>query len=135
MSRSTIANRRHLLFDKGLELRDYNATAVATTTSETAIEFAADKQLAYKAVILAGAYTGYAAGSAEWKISIEAATTVAGTYKEIGSCTADGTIKQFDIPLSGEWVEDLLPGALYIRATATAIGAPDALTYGAFLAC
>lgn len=135
MTRSTIANRRKLIFDKALELRDRNSAAISASTTETAISLAASKLKYYKAVVDVDAHTGYVATTAQWDISIEAATTVGGTYKEVGKCTATGVANRFDIPLAGEWVEDVAGTALFIRVKATKTGTPGNLTYGAYLTC
>jgi hypothetical protein len=125
--------RRAVLFDKSLELRNYDAAAIAATTAETAIKFAATKQTSYKAVVLFALHSGFVAGSAQWEIIIEAATTSGGTYVQIGKAVSNGLQARFDIPLSGEWVESLLTDASFVRARAVKVGAPGNLTYGAFL--
>lgn len=133
MPRSTIANRRAIIFDKELELRDHNAPPLSTSTTEIAIAIPATKFLAYKAVVDVAAYTGYVAGTNEWAIALEAATDVNGPYKEVGKLTPSSSQKRFEVPLSGEWVEDIVENAMYIRVKSTKIGTPGNLTYGAFL--
>lgn len=132
MSRSTIANRRALQFDKELELRDIAKVAAAATASEPAIAFPATKQLAYKAVIDVAAHTGYVAGTAQWAISVEVSADNV-TFKTVAAVIPVGTQTRFEVALSGEFVEDVLPSAAYVRTTATKTGAPGNLTYGAFL--
>ncbi|WP_445634592.1 hypothetical protein NSTC745_06414 [Nostoc sp. DSM 114161] len=134
MPRSTIANRRAIQFDKALELRDYAAAAISASTTETAIAFPATKLKAYKCVVDVAAYTGYVASSAQWDITVEASTTSGGTYKTVGTFTALGAQNRFDVPLSGEWVDDIVADAAYIRVKAVKTGSPGNLTYGAFLA-
>ena len=133
MPRSTIANRRAIEFDKSLELRDYAAVAISASTTEAAIALSATKLMAYKCVVDVAAYTGYVAATAQWDITVEAALTSGGTYKTVGTFTALGTQSRFDVPLSGEWVDDIVAGAEYIRVKATKIGSPGNLSYGAFL--
>ncbi|MDJ0677595.1 MAG: hypothetical protein QNJ36_19800 [Calothrix sp. MO_167.B42] len=133
MPRSTIADRRAYLFDKELELRSIEVGAVAATASESPIQFPATKQMAYKAVVDIAAHTGYVAGTAQWEVSVEVATTSSGTYSKVGSCIPNGEQNRFDIPLSGEWVQDILAGAAYVRVTATKTGSPGDLNYGAYL--
>ena len=135
MAQSTTTYRRALLFDKALELRDYAGAAIAASQTENAIPFPATKQLGYKCVVDVAAITGIVAGTAQWDISIEASTSAAGTYKEIAKLTPGGAANRFDLPLSGEWVNDVVPEALYIRVKATKTGTPGNLTYGAFLCC
>ncbi len=134
MSRSTIGDRRAIIFDKQLELRDYDAAAISASTTETAINFEATKQMAFKCVVDVAAHTGYVATTAEWTIDVEACATSDGTYQSAGSLTLDGTANRFDVPLSGEWIEDIESGAAYVRVRATKTGSPGNLTYGAFLA-
>ncbi|MEH1777088.1 hypothetical protein [Nostoc sp.] len=134
MPRSTIANRRAIQFDKSLELRDYAAVAISASTTETALTFPATKLKAYKAVVDVAAHTGYVATSAQWDITVEAALTSGGTYKTVGAFTATGVQNRFDVPLSGEWVDDIVADAAYIRVKAVKTGSPGNLTYGAFLA-
>lgn len=130
---STIAPRRANFFDKSLELRNYSAAALAATASETTIALVAVAHLDFKAVVNAAAHSGYAAGTAQWTITIEASTASNGTFVTVGTVVLDGTQKEYDIPLSGDWIEEKAPGALFIRATATKTGAPGNLTYGAYL--
>jgi hypothetical protein len=134
MPRSTIANRRAIQFDKALELRDYAALAISASTSETALAIAATKLKAYKAVVDVAAHTGYVATTAQWDVTIEAALASGGTYKAVGTFTATGVANRFDVPLSGEWIDDIIADAAYIRVKAVKTGSPGNLTYGAFLA-
>ena len=132
MPRSTIANRRAYFFDAATQLRDYEASAISATTTETAIAVSATKLREYKAVVDTAAYTSYSAGSAQWTITIEASSDNS-TYVSVGSIVPTGAASRFDIPLSGEWIDDIVPGAIYLRAKATKTGSPGNLTYGAWL--
>ncbi len=132
MPRSTIANRREYTFDAATSLRDYNAVAISATTTETTISLAATKLEDYKCVVDVAAYSGYSAGSAQWTITVEASSDNS-AFTVVGSVVPNGTANRFDIPLSGEWVEDLVSGAIYLRAKATKTGTPGNLTYGAWL--
>ncbi|MBD2437376.1 hypothetical protein [Nostoc sp. FACHB-110] len=132
MPRSTIANRRAIPFDKALELRDYSASAISATTAGTAISLAATKLESFKCVVNVAAHTGFSAGTAQWDITVEASTDNS-TFKTVGIVTPQGTANQFDLPLSGEWIEDIVSGAIYIRSKASKTGSPGNLTYGAFL--
>ncbi len=140
MSRSTIANRRAISLDANLLLRDFTAgIAVSATTAETAISNINVAELCYyKAVVDVAAHTGYAAGTAQWTITIEASADNSNFFP-VGTITPIGTANRFLLPLSGEWVEKNVPGAtypniIYVRAKATKIGSPGNLNYGAFLA-
>ncbi|MHC5826371.1 MAG: hypothetical protein ACYT04_63565, partial [Nostoc sp.] len=64
MSRSTIANRRAILLDAYLILRDLTtAAAIAQTTAETANTNVNPAEVCYyKAVVDVAAHTGYVVG-------------------------------------------------------------------------
>ncbi|MBD3882166.1 hypothetical protein IFO70_10385 [Phormidium tenue FACHB-886] len=132
MPRSTIGDRRASVFDKALELRNFAAPAVAATAAEAAIAFKSAKHMSFKAIVDIAAHTGYTAGTAFWTVTIEASVDNA-TWKRVQSYDTTGAKAQIDLPLSGLYVEDIVPGALYLRAVATKTGAPGNLTYGAFL--
>ncbi|MBW4677132.1 MAG: hypothetical protein KME52_24945 [Desmonostoc geniculatum HA4340-LM1] len=134
MPRSTISNRRAIQFDKATELRDYSAATISASTTETAIAYPVTKLKAYKAVVDVAAHTGYVATTAQWDITVEVSTTSGGTYKTVGTFTATGVANRFDVPLSGEWIDDIVADAAYIRVKAVKTGSPGNLTYGAFLA-
>lgn len=133
MPRSTIANRRAIHFDANLELRDFDAAAISASTAETAIAYPVTKLMGYKCVVDVAAYTGYVATTAQWVITVEACATSGGTYKTVGTFTPTGVAIRADVPLSGEWVDDIEADAAYIRVKATKTGSPGNLTYGAFL--
>ncbi|MBN3875253.1 hypothetical protein [Nostoc sp. JL23] len=133
MPRSTIANRRAIQFDKATELRDYAAAAISASTTETALFYAVTKLMDYKAVVDVAAHTGFVATTAQWDITVEAGATSGGTYKTVGTFTSTGVANRFDVPLSGEWVDDIVADAAYIRVKAVKTGSPGNLTYGAFL--
>lgn len=135
MPRSTLATRRAQGFDKNLELRNYTAAALAATASGTAIAIPeAVTAHNYKCVVHSAAYTGFVAGTAQWVISVEVSTQIATGFVAVGSVVLDGTLREWDIPLSGEWVEQRVPGARFVRVTATKVGAAGDVTYGAYLA-
>lgn len=131
---STIANRSHRQFDKALELRAYDAAALSATTAGTAIALPASKYDAFKVVVDVAAYTSYAAGTAEWAIAVQVATTSGGTYSTLISVVPIGVVRSYDIPLSGEFADQVLSGAAWIRVNATKTGSPGNLTYGAYIA-
>ena len=135
MPRSTISSRRIALFDKSLELRNALNPAISAAVAENPVQFPAEKYDFYKAVTHSPSYTGYAAGTAEWQAIIEVSTQLAGTYKQVGIATLPGVGGEIQIPLEGSYIEDVLPGAAYIRVRTVKVGAPGNLTYGAFLAC
>lgn len=134
MPRSTIADRVERIFDKDLMLRDYAAAALSATGSSTAINFEVRKQKLYKVTLNIAAYTGtFAAGTLQWRISVEVSDLVGGTFTEVGGFVPTGVATQVDIPLSRVLINTLDDDADWIRVTATKTGAPGNLTYGAFL--
>jgi hypothetical protein len=133
MPRSTIANRVGKAFDKSLELYDIATAAISATTNGTPLLIDATKLLEYGLAVNPVAYTGYAAGTAQWSISIAASTTVGGTYNTVGTIVLDGTATQRFIALSGVMVGGVTPAAMYLRVTATKTGSPGNLQFGAFL--
>jgi hypothetical protein len=130
---STMAKRVAQHFDKETELRDKSLAAISATTAEAPKELIADAITDFKAVIASEPYTGYSAGSAYWQIVVEAATGVAGTYVQVGSTILDGSLNIFEVPLSGQSIVSLVPGAKFIRVRAVKVGSTSNLTYGAFL--
>lgn len=133
MTRSTIANRVGKAFDKNLELYDIATAAISATTNGTALAIDATDIIEYDVVVNPVAYTGFVAGTAQWTISVGAATTVGGTYNTVTSIVLDGTTTQRFIALSGAMVSGVTPGAKFLRVTATKTGTPGNLQFGAFL--
>lgn len=140
MSRSTINNRRFALQDAYLTLRELTATAIAATTAENPIQYNLDKLMYFKAVVTFGAYTGFAAGTAEWDIFVEVSADGV-TYQSIGNCRAPGNANIFYIPFEGMQIADLISGGfdtenlLYVRCRAVKTGTPGNLMYGVYLTC
>jgi hypothetical protein len=135
MPRSTISSRRAAIFDKNLELRNASNPAISAATTENPIQFPAEKYNFYSSVVHSSSYTGFVAGTSEWQAVIEVSTQPAGTYKQVGIATLSSAGGDVRIPLEGSYVEDILPGAAYIRVRLIKVGAPGSLTYGAFIAC
>lgn len=131
----TISNQyRTYPYDKLLELRDLDATAISATASETALEFNPIDHCAYKVIVIAEAYTGYVSTSAEWNITVEVSDTSGGSYTQVGTTIAPvGDAGRFVLPLSGDYVQEKDADATVIRVTATKTGSPGNLTYGAFI--
>jgi len=133
---STIADRRRFgPYDSSLELRDKAATAITATTSGTGIEFAVRKSMPFKAIVIWDAYSSYTATSAEWTITISVSDVVGGTYTPVSQAialvgSADGRL---EIPLNSGNIAYLDADSAFIRVTATKVGSPGGLTYGAFL--
>ena len=134
MPTSTIANRRFQSFDKLTELRDNTLPAVAADQFELGVPLVAFAFDEFKCVVENDVYTGYAAGTVQWTATIEAATAMGGTYKAVGTAVMDGSKSSIaEIALSGQSIEQVVPGAKFVRIRATKLGSAGALTYGAFL--
>lgn len=131
---STIGDRRRQgTIDALLLLRDPSATALSATTSGTGIQLDATKIDSFKVVINHSAITGVVATTAEWIIAIQAATTVGGSYTTIETQTLTATASEYEFGITGLQVAAKVPGAKWIRATATKVGAVGDLSYGAWL--
>jgi hypothetical protein len=132
MPRSTIAKRNSLLFDKYLELRNHQLAAIAAATTENPVAFIAGTQEKYTCAVFCQAYTGYTLDINEWQVIVEISTSLAGTYRQIGVAKLPPS-SEVQIPLSGMHAESVLAGASFIRARTVRVGAPGALTYGAYI--
>lgn len=134
---STIADRRvRGTYDAALELRDYAAAALSATGSSTGVAFPSRKFESFKVCLSLAAYTGYAAGTAQWTITVEVAATVGGTYTVIGTllpATFAGAAAETEFVFGGDEVADRLATAEFIRVTATKVGAAGNLTFGAWI--
>ncbi len=130
-----LTQRRAYYFDSNLELRDYDATALAATGSETGVEFAARATDVFKVVVHHADIGGTVDGSNYWTISVEVSDLVGGAYTEIastGNLTATNSV--IELAISGVDVERLDADAEFIRVTATETGTTAGdLTYGAYI--
>jgi hypothetical protein len=134
MPRSTIGNRRTAMFDKALELRDYTLAAISADTAGTPVAFSGAKYDTVRAIANYPLYTGYVAGTAQWVIDIQFSTTIAGTYVTVATGALVGTEQQGEVAVTGNTVDQLVPGAKFVRINARKVGAAGNLQYGAFLA-
>lgn len=127
--------RRAYHFDALLELRDYDATAASTTTSETGVAFESRKTDVFKVVVHHAAIGGTVDGSNYWTISVEVSDVQGGTYTEVASTGALAAASaQIELAISGVNVERLDADADWIRVTATETGSTAGnLTYGAYI--
>ena len=135
---STLKNRRRYgTYDAETELRDKASAAISATTSETGIEHPVRELDLYKAIIVFDAFTGYVATTAEWRVQVEVSDIVGGTYTAVSDAIAlvGSGSGRVEIPLSGGLIEYLDADSNFIRVTATKVGSPGDLTYGAFLVC
>lgn len=136
---STNANSRARgAFDNLLLLRDYDAAAIAATTSETGIEFPVRKTNSYKVILSIDAYTGYSADTIFWTITVEISNLIGGTFYTVGTFIPDGNAIETEIPLTGGWCATIDSDSEFIRVTATAtddLETPSLgeLSYGAWI--
>ena len=136
---STIANRRSYEFDALTVLRLITAAVLAATTSEAGVPLATIAPVIaaydlFKVIVHDAAYTGYANGTAQWTATVEASTTIGGTYTQVSTpVVLNGSAQNVEVALSGLGVDSAVPGAKYLRVTATKTGTPGNLVYGAFV--
>jgi hypothetical protein len=131
---STLPNRHGFHFDKLNELRDYKLAPVSANGFEPGIAFVAAAIDVFKVIASSDLQTGYAAGTAQWTVTVEAATTLTGTYRPIASAVIDGSKPSAtEMACSGKQIEQVVPGAKYLRISHSKIGGVGPLTYGAFI--
>jgi hypothetical protein len=112
--------------DQETVIREKSASALSATGAETAIAF--DQGYDLLVVINAAAYSGYAAGTAQWTITVEASADNS-TFVVLRSFILDGTAQQFDTAIS----KQEMSGYSYITTKATKTGSPGNLTYGSLI--
>ena len=132
---STIADRDFRQFDKALELRDGKAAAISATTSETAIAVPLRKSMDFKVVVYHSDITAVVAGTAEWVLNVEVASTQGGTYTSLGTITLTATGQTRERVFGRSHVKFVNATQEWVRITATKVGTPGNLTYGAFITC
>ena len=134
---STLRDSRAYHVDSLLELRPISAAAISATTSSTGIEVGSilRKFDLAKIIINWAAYTGYVATSAAWNIKIDVSDLVGGTYTAVTqTIELDGAAAgQIEIPMSGLLNAYLDADSAFVRVTATKVGVPGNLTFGAFI--
>lgn len=132
---STIADRRQRgTVDAALMLRTYAAAALSVTASGSGVEFDSKANLSFKVCLSAAAYTGYAAGTAQWTIAVEVSDSLAGTYTQLGrSVIPVGAALETEIMVSPVDAVAANADPNFIRVTATKTGSPGNLTYGAWI--
>lgn len=131
---SSLPNRRAFDFDKAMELRDRTLAAIAADQIESGIPFVATTFDLFKVIVGNDFYTGWALGTAEWTVTVQASATLAGTYLPVGSVKLNGTTPTpQELALSGKEIEQIVPGAKFLRVSATKAGSVGALTYYAFV--
>lgn len=120
-------DRRGYLRDAELELATASA-ATATVTGDEVVFDASSLKVA-KVVIASEGYSSYTAGSAEWTVSLQAATAAGGTFVVIESITLPATAKTVEVPFSGPEVTERLGGrAAVVKGVITKTGSPGAAT-------
>ena len=94
-----MSDRRGYLRDSALELLD--AAAVTSTQTGSEVTFDASSLNTAKVVVASEGYSSYTAGTAEWTVSLQAATAAGGTFVTIESITLPATAKTVEVPFSG----------------------------------
>ncbi len=128
-----MSDRRGYLRDAELQLAVASGATATVTGSE--VVFDASSLNTAKVVIASGGYSSYTAGSAEWTVSLQAATAAGGTFVVIESITLPATAKTVEVPFSGPEVTERLGGrAAVVKGVITKTGSPGAATATVFIA-
>lgn len=118
-------------------LRAYDAAALSATTNGTPVEYPFTAEEAVKVIINQAAYSSYAAGTAEWTLSLQVSDATAGTYVTVATilpALAAGTSENGqEVFLSGEQINKAVANARFLRLVCTKTGSPGNLTVGAYL--
>lgn len=133
MPRSTIANRYRQNYDNQTELRSYAAAALSATASSTGVALPISTLQKFKAIANFAAYTGYAAGTAEWVITLEASATLGSGYVAVETFIPVGAAVTHEWLLSSREILNKVANAAFMRVTATKTGTPGNLTFGVHL--
>ena len=128
-----MSDRRGYLRDSALEL--LSSSAVTSTQTGSEVTFDASSLDTAKVVIASGGYSSYTAGTAEWTVSLQAATAAGGTFVTIESITLPATAKTVELPFSGPEVTQRLGGrAAVVKGVLTKTGSPGAATAVLYIA-
>jgi len=128
-----VSDRRGYLRDSELELAALSAAS--STANGTAVAFDASSINFAKAVVVSNGYTSYSAGSAEWTVTLKAATSSGGTYATIAEATLPATAKNIELAFSGPMVTEKVGGrATHVKADVTKTGSPGAASATIYLA-
>lgn len=134
---STIRDSRAYHVDSLLELRSISAAAISATTSSTGIEVGSvlRKFDLAKLVVNWAAYSSYTATTAAWTVHVGISNLVGGTYTTVSQTVelVGSAAGQIEIPISGLLNTYLDADSVFVRVTATKVGTPGNLTYGAFI--
>lgn len=130
-----MADRRAYHFDVLLELRDYDAAAVAASTAETGKAFDVRKIDTAKVVVHHAAIGGTVDASNYWQVAVEISDVVGGTYSQLAiSEPLTATASQLEIVLSGITATLVDADSAFIRVRAVETGTTAGnLTYGAYI--
>lgn len=132
MAFPTLSPRNESSYDHFLALLD--GTPISATTTGTSILFditAAPPMT--RCIIGSVGYTDYAAGTAQWTVTLQASDAIGGTYVPIGSLVIPGAAGNYSFGVSGQGVYKILPTARYVRAVATLTGAAGTATFEVYL--
>ena len=126
------------LLDADTVLRDIDAAAISSSTSETAITTVNPRSDGVlKVRVIAPAYGSYSAGSAYWSVKLEVSDVAGGSFTavtpdvEIDGDNGADFLLTFDQTLA-EYLDD---DCAVLRVTATKTSTPDDLSYGAYVVC
>lgn len=122
-----------MITDQLLILRSMSAVS-ATTSTVPIFDFNAISNGAYKVVVRTLDYTAYAAGTALWTLTVEVSDQLASGYVALVTIPTAGVALRREHLIDRAEIEQVKPGARYIRVTATKTGAPGDLSFEALLA-
>jgi hypothetical protein len=118
-------------------LRDYTAAAASATVNGTPIEYPFNAEESVKVIINQAAYSGYAAGTVHWTLSLEVCDTVGGTYRQVASIAptvaAGAASNGQEVFLSGEQINKIFANSRFLRIVATKLSTAGNLVFGAYL--
>lgn len=131
---STIGDRRKGgVVDGALQLRSDKVVAISATASEPAVQFPILKHTDCRVMISHAAITAVVPGTAEWRISIETSDTSGGTFTPVETISLGATGAIRSLLLDSGNLAIATPTAQWVRITATKVGTPGNLSYGAWI--
>jgi hypothetical protein len=131
---SDLSRQVRFEYDKALELRPFEEGEISATINEPGIQFMSGNS-DFKVVIFHNDTTGVVPTTAEWLISFQISDAMGGTYQSVKSMSLAAAGAEVEMAISAKRCEQIFPGAMYARVSATKVGTPGNLTYAAAIAC
>lgn len=130
-----MAIRNSPIVDKELILREHDEAPLSTTASTVPFNFDATNHRFFKVILPSSGYSGYVDSTAQWELDIEVSDSEGGTYLSVLSSVISAETGNYEYAFSGNQINQILTDASWIRVTATKVGTPGDLSFGAFLSC